>query len=178
MIGRLNFFQATFLLLVRRTSDLYVLLTHAQDPKPFTFKIQRIRPDNFLVNGNAFGFDRKTGKRIWATKIEHHAFEPAQPNNLPILVFCSYSFPTNRRDPFSRQMRFRVSILDTRNGDMFYDNYTKKPAAAFRLHANPEEETITVTFQRSFVSLATTDRPLKKPATLKNTTEDSESKSN
>ena len=153
---------------VRRSPERYFLMTHARDPK---FSIQGLRPDNPLVNGNVYGFDRKTGNKIWKTKIEHQAFAQSQPDDLPVLIFCSNAFPTTRRSGFSRGLQFNINVLDSRNGRVIYENRMNQPSGSFRLKVDPDEKTITITFSRSEVSLAITDKPLDPPATFENKTE-------
>jgi outer membrane protein assembly factor BamB len=162
---------------VRRSPERYFLMTREIDPKPFEFNIQGLRPGNPLVNGYVYGFDRNTGKKIWVTKIEHQAFEHSQSDHLPVLIFCSNAYPTTRRGGFSRGLKFNINILDSRNGRMIYENRMSEPSGSFRLQEDPDEKTIKITFPRSEISLATTDKPLDPPATIDNKTETPEPES-
>ncbi|MCH7685397.1 MAG: PQQ-binding-like beta-propeller repeat protein [Planctomycetes bacterium] len=126
------------------------------------------------MNGNVYGFDRNTGNKIWATKIEHQAFDHSQPGDLPVLIFCSNAYPTTRRGGFSRGLQFNINILDSRNGRVIYENRMNEPSGSFRLKVDPDEKTIKITFPRSVISLATTDKPLDPPATIENKTETNE----
>ncbi|MCH7988644.1 MAG: PQQ-binding-like beta-propeller repeat protein [Planctomycetes bacterium] len=162
---------------VHRSPERYILLINALDVKPFQFIMQGLRPGNPFVNGNVYGFDRNTGKKIWTTKIEHQAFAHSQPDHLPILIFYSNTYPTTRRGGFSRGLRFNINILDSRNGRMIYENQLNEPSGSFRLKVDPDEQTIKITFPRSVISLATTDKPLDPPATIDTKTETPEPKS-
>jgi outer membrane protein assembly factor BamB len=154
---------------VRRSKDRYVLVTYSPISRAAAMQASVLNYYDQLVNGYAYGFDRKTGKRIWTTLVENQAMDLDQPESLPVLIFaCRRYEPVNgggRGIVTRRYQRLAVTILDTRNGRMVLDYSGIENASQFQLKIDPASRKIGVQFSQLQVELAMADEPLDKANT-------------
>ncbi len=140
---------------VRRSRDRYVLLSYHPESNQNIRRAVPIDYNNPLVNGHAYGFDRRTGRKVWTTLIQQQAFDLNQPDNLPILVFTVRHY--QRLQQAKRLLRpsnqYAVAILDKRNGQIIFEHQRPQTMAPFELKADREKQTIDVNFLQMGVTI-------------------------
>ncbi|GAB4137220.1 MAG: hypothetical protein Tsb009_04680 [Planctomycetaceae bacterium] len=155
-------------IVVHRSANRYVLLSYSPRhvaKKANNGRIMAFIYTNPMVNGLVHGFSRKTGKRIWTTKIEQQSFEFGQADNLPVLVLASRIYiPSIRRAGIRQSSHYRLSIeiLDTRNGQhvFAYEGNQSISSYPFTVAVNPDKKSIDVDFYRMGVTLNTSEKEL------------------
>jgi outer membrane protein assembly factor BamB len=150
-------------IIVRRSQNRYVLLTHCRDKKRNNMGRFALVRNNYIrgflpVHGYAYGFDRATGRELWKILIEQQAVDLSQPANLPVLVFNSL-YPQRNSDGTP----YEVVILDQRNGRIVYRNRSRQRTHPFALKVDREKQAIAVGFTGSTIAVTLTETPLSEP---------------
>jgi hypothetical protein len=138
-----------------RSRDQYVVI--ANQPADLT-GWQHV-PQVIAVNGRVYGFDRKTGSRLWATEVYRQGIDLNQPAELPVLTFlCHYSLPKSNQ-PGLRSF-FGLTCLDKRNGRLVVDNREFDEQLLFvEYSADSDQKQIDLRLFRSILRLNLTDKP-------------------
>jgi len=107
---------------VLRDRERWLLLTNVDKPIPADQPRPRVTPlklDHWRVHGPAFGFDRATGQKLWATTLDWHALQAAQPADSPVLLLASRFQLIETQPPrIANAAKFRVTLLDKREGNL------------------------------------------------------------
>jgi len=136
---------------VLRSQTRYVLMSQGAPPdQPDRMTIPN--PSLREVNGNAYGFDRATGRKIWTTAIGPQAFDPSQPGELPILTLAAQTFFPGPRS-LVRKRPFSLLLLDKRTGEIIFKDESANPNARFQVIVDRERSTIEVVFYMFKVTL-------------------------
>jgi outer membrane protein assembly factor BamB len=151
--------------LIRRSPTRYLLITHGTTSKDG--KILSVNGVNYpdpLVNGHVYGFDRKTGKRIWTNYVGNQAVESGQPETLPVLVFAASRYEDIRQGKITRRAnKLAITILDTRNGRILLDYSAVEGPSPYLLAIDPLKKRIDVKFRQTRVTLTMGEEPLGQP---------------
>jgi outer membrane protein assembly factor BamB len=151
---------------VRRSKKRYVLMTHSPGNRNAgRFNAAVLNNFDQLVNGYVYGFDRKTGKKIWTTFVENQAVNLDQPDSVPVLIFACRRYEVlNGRRIGVQSQRLAVTILDTRNGRLVLDYSGRlRSTSPYQMNIDPVARKIELRFYELQVSLAMVDRPLDPP---------------
>ena len=146
---------------VFRTADAYLLIPNTPFRHREGINIQPISGHygNPLINGYLYGFDRKTKKQIFRTRVPGHGLSLQQPGALPMLVFASQVY----EQPRNGQVRGPHAILlciDKRTGRMLYDKQLSSPLQGIDISTDAARHRIAVQTFRDKVEFTFTDEPL------------------
>ncbi|MCH8828081.1 MAG: PQQ-binding-like beta-propeller repeat protein, partial [Planctomycetes bacterium] len=154
----------------RRTASQYVLLTYTSNrnvKKGVRRQIMRTTTNELTINGYAYGFDRKSGRRIWTTMIDSQGFNPGQPENLPVLIFSArhYYFPQIQPGGGRRRTTYKmtINVLDIRNGNMIFSYQGNHSNALYQQSVDPDKKQIVLQFYQSTVTLTMSNQKADKP---------------
>jgi hypothetical protein len=114
---------------------------------------------NPLVNGYVYGFDRKTKKQTYRTRIAGHGLTLNQPPDLPMLVFASQRYEQLPRG----QMRSPEAVLlciDKRSGRTLYDQKLTAPLNMVDLVGEPDRNAVVMKTLRNSLRFTFTDEPI------------------
>ncbi len=102
---------------VIRSATRYVLIANYDRPQA---NLLRSYPyvSALPVSGRAYGFERSSGKRLWATDVAEHALNVDQPAGLPVLTF-SGTFQKHEKNRYTTEMR--MLCLDMRTGKVIHE---------------------------------------------------------
>ncbi len=75
-------------IVVRRAAGRYVVITVSPTPEA-TPSFDQTLPGDVAVGGGVYGFEARSGKRLWAARIPNQSFQIHQPRDLPVLAFFS-----------------------------------------------------------------------------------------
>ncbi len=141
---------------VLRSLNHYVLLanTRFQERNPFSTNTINNQP---IVHGHAFGFDRRSGRKLWDTKLASHGIKLDQPQELPVLVFTSRRSAKDDNNRITKAPRYLISILDKRTGDFVYEEATRESFITYSYSVDPKSNRISVNFADSAIDLAFAD---------------------
>jgi tetratricopeptide (TPR) repeat protein len=117
--------------------------------------------NNPLINGLAYGFDRKTGEKAWgAVAIEKQGLALEQPSELPIVTLASRIY--ERRAPRTGSTAPFTSImcLDKRTGRIVHNERFEGHIGVLESVADPVQHSIELKLQNKGVKLTFTDQPL------------------
>ncbi|MFQ5731182.1 MAG: PQQ-binding-like beta-propeller repeat protein [Planctomycetaceae bacterium] len=152
--------------LVRRSKDRYVLITYSTAKK--NGKIFNVNGVNYyspLANGYVYGFDRKSGKKIWTTYVADQSVEIEQPESMPVLIFAARRYENvQQRGVIRRYYKLAITILDTRNGRIVLDYSGVENTSPYQLNIDPVRKRIEVKFYQTQVALTMADKPMGKPS--------------
>jgi len=124
-------------IVVLRSARRYVVMVNRPGPAPGGAVIVHNYPGHVQVNGRAYGFDRQTGKRLWATDLEHQSMRVDQPAEVPVLTFFGR---VAQRQGKSYRTVTRILCLDRRNGKVLHQEKSDKNHSNFyELHADPDQ---------------------------------------
>ena len=151
---------------VFRTPETYLLLTNTPNRQRDGVNVQAV-PGGFnnpLINGHLFGFDRKTQKQLYQTRIEAYGLTLQQPAGIPMLVFASQIY----ENPRNGQMRPPQGVLlciDKRNGRVIYDKRLTAPINMIDLVGEPDKNAVVLKTMRNTMRFTFTDEPWSEPIT-------------
>lgn len=153
-------------IVVRRSEDRYVLLTY--NPARNAKNNQRavaIVYTSPMVNGYAYGFDRRTGKQVWSTMIRQQSLEADQPEDLPVIVLAARLYTNRVIQPGGIVRRtstnkLSIDILDVRNGSLVFSYKGPESVSPYAMDVDWTKKTIKLSFAQSEVTLTTSDEPL------------------
>ncbi|MBX9788019.1 MAG: PQQ-binding-like beta-propeller repeat protein [Pirellulales bacterium] len=117
-------------------------------------------PTNPLLNGLAYGFDLKTGEKLWQTAIEKQSLTLDQPQELPVLVFAArvYERPTpqnaNNREPYTTLL-----CVDKRTGKVLHQERVKSHLGMYELVSEPANATVELKLPQHSVRMKFTAEP-------------------
>ncbi len=135
---------------VLRSPSRYVLMTHGAPEDPLGGRLTIPNFNLTEVNGNAYGFDRETGARIWKTAIGQQAFNPSQPSELPVLTLAAQTYsPGLVRD----QRPFSLLLLDKRTGEVIFKDESPNRTPRFQVVVDPEQSNIELVFDTFKITL-------------------------
>jgi len=127
--------------IVLRSSDHYVLIANHTVAKARPM-ISLPYPTPLPVNGRVYGFDRKTGERLWATDVSDQALDVDQPAELPVLFFLG-GFQKQEENRITTTMS--MLCLDKRCGKVLHrKESTGGAASAYQIDADPEKRRIEI----------------------------------
>ena len=152
--------------LVLRSRDRYTLLTHSTPKQAKGVQVVSIN-NSPLVNGYVYGFDRKTGRKIWTTRVEDQSFDVSQPAGLPVLVFTARTYRPFQRAPAFNRNQYSLAVIDKRNGRSIFREANEQSLSQFEVTADPAEKKMTVNFYRSSLQLNMINEPIASPLKAK-----------
>ncbi|MBT6153826.1 MAG: PQQ-binding-like beta-propeller repeat protein [Planctomycetaceae bacterium] len=158
--------------LVLRNRDRYTLLTHSTPKQANGVQVVSIN-NSPLVNGYVYGFDRKTGRKIWTTRVENQSFDVNQPAGLPVLVFTARTYRPFQRAPAFNRNQYSLAVIDKRNGRSIFSEANEQSLSQFEVTADPAEKKMTVNFYRSSLHLNMINEPIASPVKAKRPVEGS-----
>ena len=145
-------------IVVRRSRDRYVLLTHhPAKNKKRKIRLSPLAYNNPLVNGFAYAFSRQTARQIWKTNIDQQSIDPAQSPELPILVLTVRRYQIIRRGGRAFRNPYSIAVLDVRTGQFLFRRASNVPLTGFDLDVNRAHRTIDLNLYRSTIRLAFVD---------------------
>lgn len=107
---------------VLRDRERWLLLTNVEEPVAADQPRPRVTPLNFdhwRVHGPAFGFRRADGQKLWATTLDWHGMQAAQPADSPVLLLASrFQSIATMPQRVASPAKFRVTALDKRDGSL------------------------------------------------------------
>lgn len=148
------------------TPTAYLLLTNTPNRQRDGVNVQAV-PGGFnnpLINGNLFGFDRKTQKQLYQTRIEGYGITLHQPAGIPMLVFASQIYE-NPRNGQPRPPQAVMLGIDKRNGRVVYDKRLSAPINMIDLVGEPEKNAVVLKTMRNAMRFTFTDEPWTDPIT-------------
>lgn len=151
---------------VFNTPDAYLLLTNTPNRQRDGVNVQAV-PGGFnnpLINGNLYGFDRKTQKQLFQTRIEGYGLTLNQPVGIPMLVFASQIYE-NPRSGQPRPPQAVMLAIDKRNGRVLYDKRLSAPINMIDLVGEPEKNAVVLKTMRNSLRFTFTDEPWTDPIT-------------
>jgi outer membrane protein assembly factor BamB/tetratricopeptide (TPR) repeat protein len=165
-------------ILVQRSNEQYLLLTnHPGNQRPgeniqpaLNDPNQMDGPNNGLISGRIYAFDRKTGKSQWEKPavIDLHGYVASQGSELPVLIFARH---VHQR----QQMKPSILCLDKRTGRGVYNSDDSDgisgQASSLDASADPEARTVTLQLPGQAIVLTFTDQPAKSTAPYQAKTE-------
>jgi hypothetical protein len=113
---------------------------------------------NPLVNGAVFGFDRRTGKLAFRTRIENRGLTLLQPRDAPVLVFASQIFQ-QAGDLQSRTQQAEIVALDKRTGRIVLEERMPGGISTVEVIGEPDKAAVVLKTQRGSIRLQFTDEP-------------------
>lgn len=114
---------------------------------------------NPLVNGAVFGFDRRTGKLAFRTRIENRGLTLLQPRDAPVLVFASQIFQ-QAGDLQSRTQQAEIVALDKRTGRIVLEERMPGGISTVEVIGEPDKAAVVLKTQRGSIRLQFTDEPV------------------
>lgn len=152
---------------VYKTPEAYLLLTNTPNrPKRDGVNVQAV-PGGFnnpLINGHLFGFDRKTQKQLYQTRIDAYGLTMNQPAGLPMIVFASQIYE-NPRNGQMRPPQAAMICIDKRNGRVIYEKRLTAPINVIDLVGEPEKNAVVLKTMRNSLRFTFTDEPSTDPIT-------------
>jgi outer membrane protein assembly factor BamB len=158
--------------LVLRSRDHYVLLTHSPPKQANGVRVVALDYYNPLVSGYVYGFDRKTGRKIWTTRVEDQAFDVNQPAGLPVLVFTARTYRPRLAAPAFSSSQNSLAVIDKRNGRNVFRDPKVQSLSHFEVTADFAEKKMSVNFYRTSIRLSMTNEPLAEPMQAKRPVDD------
>jgi outer membrane protein assembly factor BamB len=151
--------------LVRRSPRKYLLVTYGTAKK--NEKILSVSGLNYpdpLAHGHVYGFDRKSGKKIWTGYVGHQSIDMGQPETLPVLIFAARRYENLKQGKLTyRKNNLAITILDTRNGRALVDYSAVENTSPYHLSVDPLNRRIDVRFYQTDVTLTMGEEPVEKP---------------
>jgi outer membrane protein assembly factor BamB len=138
---------------VRRSAERYIVLTNHPHNNQNNVQTAILGFDNRLINGMAYGFDRRTGEKVWATPIEQQAVELSQPEELPLLVFTVRTYRLFQQGQIRSRNQFSLAILDTNTGRIVHEHEGNEALAPFQIEADRRKELIDVNFYNAAIRI-------------------------
>lgn len=112
-----------------------------------------------LVNGYVYGFDRRTGERVWSRRIDRQGLSLDQPSLLPVLVFASIVYERQQQNARNSN-HVKILCIDKRSGRTVYQEQTPGPDLAnFDLDADLKNRVVDLKLLRKTVRMKFTDKP-------------------
>lgn len=148
---------------VQRSRDQYILMTHTPPKAANGAQVVALNYNNPLVNGFVYGFDRKSGKKIWGTYVANQAFDVDQPAGLPILVFTARTYRPFQGGRAINRNQYSVAVIDKRNGRNIYSESSGTSLSQFEVTADVKSQKIAVQFYNATLDLSVTKEPLADP---------------
>ena len=126
-------------IVVRHSRDRYILIASAPaaDANPF---VNNVSSGNVKVGGWVYGFDGRSGKRLWATRIPNQSFNIHQARDLPVLTFFRRYMKIIQQPNGGFQHQGTVSqmlCLDVRTGRIVHDNSAPGYDDQYEIDADP-----------------------------------------
>ncbi len=112
-----------------------------------------------LVNGAAYGFDRRTGERLFKQPLNQKGLLLGQAAELPVIVFAA----TMQRPRGQQPAKGELACLDKRTGRMVFQQ-DMEPANLVDVACDPENHEVILKTQSSSYRLKFTDEPPDPPA--------------
>jgi len=148
---------------VLRSQDQYLVFSN--DPN----RRQRVRHGvsatmrKVRVGGNAYGFDRASGRKLWTTRLEKQELSLSQPANLPLLTFTTRTRIVAGSAGRRVHQRFVLAALDVRNGRVVYWREQHESLGTFRTDIDADQQTIILNFDHAMIEFTPTKVPLSEP---------------
>ncbi|MCE9604177.1 MAG: PQQ-like beta-propeller repeat protein [Planctomycetia bacterium] len=151
---------------VFRAPGSYLLLTNGPHRQRDGVNIQAV-PGGFnnpLINGNLYGFDRKTQKQLYQTRIEAYGLTLHQPEGIPMMVFASQIYE-NPRNGQVRPPQAVMLCIDKRTGRVLYDKRLTAPINMIDLVGEPEKNAVVLKTMRNTMRFTFSEEPWSDPIT-------------
>lgn len=113
--------------------------------------------DRQIIHGHVYGFDRRTGERVWMTPVENQGLMFAQPAGLPALVFGCHVYRRAGNNGFDTVTS--LLCVDKRTGAIVYKEEWPQHVASLEIAARPEASAVDLKLPRNTIVLTFTDRP-------------------
>ena len=145
---------------VFRAGDNYLLLTNSPYKQREGVNIQPVQGgyNNPLINGYLYGFDGKTKKQLYKTRIDGHGLTLYQPEAVPMLVFASQVYETPRNGQI-RSPQGVLLCIDKRNGRTLYDKRQPAPINMVDVTGEPQRNAVALRTMRNTLRFTFTDEP-------------------
>jgi len=151
---------------VMRSEDQYIALTNREvkiEPNTPAASIRPISSGSAtpLVSGNAYAFDRATGKQSWQgpTAIERYGFSVDQPTESPVLVFVRHISPKTEKG--RNRLHTSILCLDRRDGrSLFKKDDIPAQTYTYDTIADRHKQTVTIALPNKTIAIKLTDKPI------------------
>jgi outer membrane protein assembly factor BamB len=107
-----------------------------------------------LINGAAYGFDRRTGERLFKQPLSQKGLLLGQAPELPVIVFAA----TMQRPRGQQPPKGELACLDKRTGRMVFQQ-DMEPANIVDVACDPDSHEVTLKTQSASYRLKFTDEP-------------------
>ncbi|HWB13086.1 MAG TPA: PQQ-binding-like beta-propeller repeat protein [Pirellulales bacterium] len=111
-----------------------------------------------LINGAAYGFDRRTGERLFKHPLSQKGLLMGQAAELPVIVFAA----TMQRPRGQQPAKGELACLDKRTGRMVFQQ-DMEPTNMVDVVCDPDAHEVTLKTQSTSYRLKFTDEPLDPP---------------
>lgn len=112
-----------------------------------------------VINGAAYGFDRRTGERLYKQPVSQKGLLLGQAAELPVIVFAA----TMQRARGQQPPKGELACLDKRTGRMVFQQ-EMEPANMIDVACHPESHEVVLRTPTSAFRLTFTDEPFDPPA--------------
>jgi outer membrane protein assembly factor BamB len=150
-----------------RSPQTDVVITNRSAPQRANMNIAALPGQagmGVMINGAAYGFDRRTGQRLYKQPLTQKGLLLGQAAELPVIVFAS----NNQRARGQQPAKGELACLDKRTGRMVFQQ-DMEPANMVDVTCDPDKHEVTLRTQSSTYRLKFTDEPLDPaPANEKN----------
>jgi hypothetical protein len=114
-----------------------------------------------VINGAAYGFDRRTGERLYKQTLAQKGLLLGQPVESPVIVFAATLQKTNRNN--QQPMKGELSCLDKRTGRMVFTQEVDQALTMIDTSCNPEKQEVTIRTPVQTYRLKFTDEAVEAP---------------
>jgi outer membrane protein assembly factor BamB len=114
-----------------------------------------------VINGAAYGFDRRTGARLYKQALTQKGLLLGQPAESPVILFAA-TMQTMRRN--NQAMKGDLACLDKRTGRFVLQQEVDQPLQMLDMSCDPEKHEVLVRTPIHSYRLKFTDEPVEAPA--------------
>jgi hypothetical protein len=149
-------------ILALRSRDSYVLVVKQPIPAaPAGSEPDVIFPLSMggrteMVTGTLYGFDRKTGKQVWASSVVQQGLDLSQGESVPVLVFAQRSYS---RKSGPGRYQGRILCLDKRDGRVLHEETLDQSVGQMQVVADAANHAVEIRTTRGGTKLTFTGKP-------------------
>jgi hypothetical protein len=143
-----------FVLLANSVSQQDVAVNMVQ-PVPLGYT----SPMNPRIHGRVYGFDRRSGKKLWTAEVSKQGVLLEQPSELPLIFFAATTYDQNPQAPGRATQNLALLCLDKRTGQTIHAKSTPSGTLAFELVGDPEKQTVDLKAPRESIRMTFTSQP-------------------
>ena len=144
--------------------EQYILLTRLPNEDETVLRVDGLTRSQILVHGPVMAFDRKTGRQLWKTEIQHRSLGAEMPLELPLMVFAARLQRTTKTPNGQRfHSEAHVQLLDPRTGKIVHTEEQPRIYGAYEIEPAVAQNRINVRFNGLMLSVDYTNKPPEEP---------------